>query len=408
MLTFTGGQGVSAVGDGIYLVALTWTALTLTHSSVYLGLLLTTSALPRAILMLGGGVLVDRWGARRVILGSDLTRAILVGGLAALVALGHGSIALLFVIAGVFGVFDALFYPATMTLIPALVEPGQLSAANGVWQMAVQGSMLIGPPLGGVLVGVSGPAVAFAVDGASFLVAFGALMAIRVSAAAAAPTDAAAGAEATAAPTARQGPMAELTAGLRAAYSDPFLRAVLPVSAVMNLAAGGPLNVGLPLLARAHSWGPEGYGALFAGIGAGVLIGGLAMSAGLRLPRLGVSTMLSAVVIGVFMAGLGLTGALAVAVVLCALIGALIASINVTLISMIQRRTEPRLLGRVSSVMMFSSMSLTPVSYALAGAIAHALGAGGLFVLGAVMVMLVALVALGSKEIRSQSGALAT
>lgn len=406
MLIFTGGQGVSAVGDGVYLVALTWTALTLTHSSVYLGLLLTTSALPRAILMLGGGVLVDRWGARRVILGSDLTRAILVGGLAALVALGHGSIALLFVIAGAFGVFDALFYPATMTLIPALVEPGQLSAANGVWQMAVQGSMLIGPPVGGVLVGVSGPAAAFAVDGASFLVAFGALMAIRVSAAPAAPTDAAA--EAGAAATARQGPIAELTAGLRAAYSDPFLRAVLPVSAVMNLAAGGPLNVGLPLLARAHSWGPEGYGALFAGIGAGVLTGGLAMSAGLRLPRLGVSTMLSAVVIGIFMVGLGLTGALAVAVVLCALIGALIATINVTLISMIQRRTEPRLLGRVSSVMMFSSMSLTPVSYALAGAIAHALGAGGLFVLGAVMVMVVALGALGSREIRTQSGALAT
>ncbi len=406
MLIFTGGQGVSAVGDGVYLVALTWTALTLTHSSVYLGLLLTTSALPRAILMLGGGVLVDRWGARRVILGSDLTRAILVGGLAALVALGHGSIALLFVIAGAFGVFDALFYPATMTLIPALVEPGQLSAANGVWQMAVQGSMLIGPPVGGVLVGVSGPAAAFAVDGASFLVAFGALMAIRVSAAPAAPTGSAA--EAGAAATARQGPIAELTAGLRAAYSDPFLRAVLPVSAVMNLAAGGPLNVGLPLLARAHSWGPEGYGALFAGIGAGVLTGGLAMSAGLRLPRLGVSTMLSAVVIGIFMVGLGLTGALAVAVVLCALIGALIATINVTLISMIQRRTEPRLLGRVSSVMMFSSMSLTPVSYALAGAIAHALGAGGLFVLGAVMVMVVALGALSSREIRTQSGALAT
>ncbi len=406
MLIFTGGQGVSAVGDGVYLVALTWTALTLTHSSVYLGLLLTTSALPRAILMLGGGVLVDRWGARRVILGSDLTRAILVGGLAALVALGHGSIALLFVIAGAFGVFDALFYPATMTLIPALVEPGQLSAANGVWQMAVQGSMLIGPPVGGVLVGVSGPAAAFAVDGVSFLVAFGALMAIRVSAAPAAPTDAAA--EAGAAAAARQGPIAELTAGLRAAYSDPFLRAVLPVSAVMNLAAGGPLNVGLPLLAQAHSWGPEGYGALFAGIGAGVLTGGLAMSAGLRLPRLGVSTMLSAVVIGIFMVGLGLTGALAVAVVLCALIGALIATINVTLISMIQRRTEPRLLGRVSSVMMFSSMSLTPVSYALAGAIAHALGAGGLFVLGAVMVMVVALGALGSREIRTQSGALAT
>ncbi|MGC8473538.1 MAG: MFS transporter, partial [Candidatus Dormibacteria bacterium] len=59
-LIFAGGQGVSAIGDGVYLVALAWTSLQLTRSPVYLGLLLTTSALPRAILMLAGGVVVDR------------------------------------------------------------------------------------------------------------------------------------------------------------------------------------------------------------------------------------------------------------------------------------------------------------------------------------------------------------
>jgi len=121
-LVFAAGQGVSAIGDGVYLVALAWTALNLTHSAVYLGLLLTTSALPRAILMLAGGVLVDRWGARRVILGSDLSRAVLVSGLAALLLLGHGSIAALFVVAGAFGVFDALFYPATTAIVPVLVS----------------------------------------------------------------------------------------------------------------------------------------------------------------------------------------------------------------------------------------------------------------------------------------------
>jgi MFS family permease len=124
--------------------------------------------------------LVDRWGARRVILGSDATRAVLLLGLATLLLLGHSSIAALFVIAAAFGVFDALFYPATSTVVPAPVSPDQLSAANGVWQAEVEGSMIVGPKLGGVIVGPAGPALA--IDGASFLVAFVALLAIRASA----------------------------------------------------------------------------------------------------------------------------------------------------------------------------------------------------------------------------------
>lgn len=398
LLAFAGSQGISAIGDGIYLVALSWTALTLTHSPIYLGLLLTTSALPRSILMLGGGVLVDRLGARRVILGSDSTRAVLVVGLAVLVAVGHGSVAELFVVAALFGVFDALFYPATTTVIPALVSAEQLAAANGAWQVATQGSILVGPPLGGVILAISGPGPAFAADGATFLVAFLALLVIRVH-----PrgeetpetNEAAAAAD-------RESTWNQLTAGIRTAFSDPFLRAILPLAAAVNFAAGGPLNVGLPLVARAHGWGPTGYGALFGGMGAGLLIGGIVMSAGFKLPRLGLSVMVGALLVAVPMAGIGLSPLLPVSVMLCALIGALVSGIDVSIMTLLQRNTPPHLLGRVSSVLLFFSMSLTPISYAVAGGVARALTAGGLFLAGAALVALVAGGGLLSKGIRTE------
>jgi len=394
-LVFTSGQGVSAIGDGIYIVALAWTALNLTHSAVYLGLLLTTTALPRAILMLGGGVLVDRWGARRVILGSDLSRAGVIGVLAVLLWLGHSSILGLFVVAGIFGVFDALFYPAASTIMPRLIQEEHLSAANGVWQMVVEGSLIVGPPLGGVIVGLAGPALAFTVDAVTFLIAFGALLVIRAGGRT--PAEAAAGA---APEESAESFRSQLTAGLRAFMAQPFLRALLPIAAAVNLAAGGPLNVGIPLLARAHHWGATGFGLLFGGLGVGMLVGGLAMSAGLKLPRIGVSVMVLVLVQAAMMGLLGVDGWLPVSIALCAAMGALMSAANISIISLVQVISPPQLLGRVISVLMFASVSLTPISYAISGGLAHGIGIPGLFLAGAGLEVMAALVALGSGAVR--------
>ena len=377
-LIFAGGQGVSAIGDGVYLVALAWTSLQLTRSPVYLGLLLTTSALPRAILMLAGGVVVDRLGPRRVILGSDLSRALLISGVAAVVLLGHLSVLLLFLIAAIFGVFDALFYPATMTLVPALVSPERLSAANGVWQLAVEGTMIIGPPLGGLVIGLAGPGPAFLVDGGSFLVAFAALLVVRATTAPG-PTS-----------QPRESGWASLTAGVRTSLANPLLRALMPLTAVLNLAAGGPLNVGIPLLARAHGWGPGGYGLIEGGLGAGILVGGAAMGAGLRLPRPGLSVLGMAAALGVLTVLLGSAPMLLLAMLLALVMGSLISATNVAVVSLVQQKTPAEVLGRVMSVLMFSSMSLTPIAYAVSGGVARGIGVSGLFAAGGVLVVITA------------------
>ncbi len=387
-LIFAGGQGVSAIGDGVYLVALAWTSLQLTGSPVYLGLLLTTSALPRAILMLAGGVVVDRLGPRRVILGSDLSRALLISGVAAVVFLGHLSVLLLFLIAAIFGVFDALFYPATMTLVPALVSPERLSAANGVWQLAVEGTMIIGPPLGGLVIGLAGPGPAFLVDGGSFLVAFGALLMVRATTAPSSSSQS------------RESGWASLTAGVRTSLANPLLRALMPLSAVLNLAAGGPLNVGIPLLARAHGWGPAGYGFIEGGLGAGILIGGAAMGAGLRLPRPGLSVLAMAAALGVLTVLLGTAPMLLLAMILALVMGAIVSATNVAVASLVQQKTPTEVLGRVMSVLMFSSMSLTPIAYAVSGGVARGIGVPGLFTAGGVLVVITAVAGSRARAVR--------
>src|SRR6187401_2569774 len=79
------GEGISLLGDQFYLIALPWLVLQLTGSALALGTVMALASIPRALFMLVGGVLVDRFSPRKVIFASNLIRMILVGLLAALV-----------------------------------------------------------------------------------------------------------------------------------------------------------------------------------------------------------------------------------------------------------------------------------------------------------------------------------
>src|SRR3954447_13470344 len=82
------GATISLLGDQFYLVALPWLGLQLTGSRVIMGTLLMVAAIPRAVLMLVGGAVTDRFSARRVLMTTAAARTLLVGGVAVLVWLG--------------------------------------------------------------------------------------------------------------------------------------------------------------------------------------------------------------------------------------------------------------------------------------------------------------------------------
>ncbi|WP_163569207.1 MFS transporter [Fodinicola feengrottensis] len=100
-------QSVSVLGDQVWYVALSWAAVQQSTPAVA-GVIVSVSALPRLLLMLFGGPLVDRYGPRRLMIGSDLLRVV-VSVAAAGVALWQPTIALLVVVALVFGAVDAVF-----------------------------------------------------------------------------------------------------------------------------------------------------------------------------------------------------------------------------------------------------------------------------------------------------------
>ncbi|NUL06502.1 MFS transporter, partial [Streptomyces lunaelactis] len=119
VLRWLGAYAASTVGDTIYYLALSWAA-TRGGSPAQAGVVLAISAVPRALLMLGGGVLADRLGPRRVVIAGDAARSVIVLGVAALLLVGAPGLWLLAAVAVVFGVLDALFMPAVGALPPRI------------------------------------------------------------------------------------------------------------------------------------------------------------------------------------------------------------------------------------------------------------------------------------------------
>ena len=113
---------------------------------------------------------------RLVMLGSDLARGMAVGVVCVLVAVGHIDLAALIGLALVFGIADAGFYPASVAITPQLVPANLLMGASALTGASFQlTSVLIGPAVGGLLVGLLGLARGFGLDAASFLISAAAI-----------------------------------------------------------------------------------------------------------------------------------------------------------------------------------------------------------------------------------------
>ncbi|MDH4333879.1 MAG: MFS transporter [Chloroflexota bacterium] len=355
------GETISVVGDQFHFVALAWLTLQLTGSGLALGSVLMVAAIPRGVFMLLGGALSDRFSPRSLMLGSNAIRALLVGVIAALVLTGRAELWHLFVLAGVFGVVDAFFYPAIGAILPMLVDEETLPPANAVLQGSQQLASLIGPAAAGVLVALVNTGPAFVIDAVSFAIAGVALIFVV------------GGRRSPATGGSREAKLALLPtigAGLGYAWRDPAIRSLIVLSAAFNFALTGPITVGIPYLAdQRFDGGSAAFGIILSGFGAGALAGAMVAGSVPRVPRLGAVILSIGVGMGVAVSFIGLAPNVPLAFVLLGVIGLGAGFLNVHVVSWLQARTAEDMRGRVMSLVMIGSAGLIPVSYAVSGAV---------------------------------------
>jgi MFS family permease len=383
-------QTFSLLGDFFSYVAMAWLVLQLTGSSLALGTVLLVQAVPRSLLMLVGGAMIDRLGARVSMLGSMGLRVLLVAPLAILVITGSAQLWELYVVSAGLGVVGAFFLPASRSILPRLVADHELEPGNAVMNVTNQVSVIIGPALAGLIVAAFGTGWAFAADAACFAAGF--LFVLWLPAIA--PT-----AEATAG--AKGGLGNQILAGFKYAWADAGIRSALFIIAAIDFGANGAFDVGLPTLAHGRfDAGAAGLGILLGAAGVGATAGALAGGMMKRPTRMGWWLIGVAAWLGVTIGAVGLVPTLLPAAILMAIAGISAGAVNTFGISWLQRRTEPAMQGRVMSLVMLASVGLVPISYAVSGAIAQ-INPTALFLAAGALMIAAAGAAAASRTVRS-------
>ncbi|MFJ1751919.1 MFS transporter [Kitasatospora sp. NPDC088134] len=384
-------QSFSLLGDGFSTVAFAWITLTLTRSSLALGVVLACQAVPRALLTLLGGALSDRMSARHLMMFSSLLRCALMAGVAAAGFTHLLNLWMLFAAAALFGAVDAFFQPARSSVLPSVVEPEQLEPANALLSVGSRVASVLGPAIGGIVVAATDPSAAFAVDSCCF--ALVALFVGRATRRVAAP------AARTGADTAEESLGGRIRAGLVYVFSDPRIRAMVAIDTAVTFCYAGPFTVGFASLAkfRLHG-GASSLGLLDGALAAGAIVGALLGGATRRHLRVGL--LISALTgwLGAGMLALGVLGNLAEAVGVVLLMGLGIGFQGVFGVSWIQRNIRGEILGRVISVDMVAGYIAAPVSLVLCGALAKS-HLGAMFAATAAVLIVTGAATLCSKPV---------
>jgi MFS family permease len=373
---------ISNVGDGIDLAALPLFAAALTRDPVLVAGLATAARLPWLLFALTAGALVDRVDRRALMVGVNLVRGGLVAVIAVSAATGTASIWLLYVVSFLLGVSETLFDNAAQSLLPAIVEPPQLEAANGRQQAAeMVANSFAGPPLGSILFSltVSAP---FWADSASFVIAAALIATIAGSYRPTPPVDGP-----------RRSLRADVAEGIRWLHGHRLLRTLAILLGVANLAQNLWFATFVLFAQEDLGLSDRGYGFLLAAMALGGVVGGVL--SGRVTTRLGPARALVGclVVDGVVTIAMGFCSQAWLVAALSVLSGVFIVTWNVITVSLRQRIIPGHLFGRVNSVYRFIGWGSIPIGAILGGVLADAFGLRSTFFVGGAVVLLSLLLA---------------
>jgi MFS family permease len=373
-------SALSNLADGLVKIALPLVAVTVTDSPALVAGVALAVTLPWLLFALPAGALADRVDRRIAMLTANVVRAAAVAVLAVAVVLGLGSsgaaIWVLYLVALLLGTAETVCDTCAQSILPQVVPRDRLPRANGRLIAAeLTANEFVGPPLGGLLV-AAGIALAFATPAALWAAAVGALLLLRGGFSV---------------------PRGELTSlradvaeGLRYLWRHRLLRTLAAMTGLFNFATNATFAVFVLYAVGPHSamhLTEAAYGLLFATIAAGSLVGAILADPIIR--RLGRSRSLA---LGIF-GGVATVGVAAVTtsplVIAAAFLvgGVTIALWNVVAVSLRQRITPDRILGRINSSYRLVAWGTRPLGAAAGGLLGQLLGLRAVFAVAAALIL---------------------
>ncbi len=357
----------SGIGTWLAAIALTINVYDLTGSASWVSALLIADFLPTVVIGLFLGSLVDRLQRKRLMIGADLVR------LAVFAVLPFtSSPTAIVVLAGVTGVANGFFRPAAYAGLPNLVDDADLSYATSLFQTADNVTWGIGALVGGALVGISGPHLAYWVNAVTFGIS--ALLLSRI------PQRALQSAQAVS-----RGHFHDLEAGFRAVIRSPALLAVL-IAWSIAMFGNAAINVSEVVLATVtFSAGAFGFGFLAAAAGVGLTVGSLGAPSQVERFRIAAVYGAGIALMAVGVLGASLSPDVWVASAFVLLLGTGNGVSGVCNALLVQRGAPDLVRGRVFTLIMSVNYLFLALGMVVAGPLTNSHGARWVWALAAVL-----------------------
>jgi len=348
------GQLISQIGTWMQIVALPWFVLQLTNSAIAVGVVSALQFFPILLVVLYAGIVVDRIPKRRLLL---VTQSISLGqalALAVLTGTGHIQLWHLYVLAVVLGFVNAFDLPARQSFVLELVGRDNLVNAAGLSSLIFNGSRMLGPAIGGLIIARWGVATCFLANACSFLAVLVSLFFLRAGEFRSVPARRAEGSV-----------LAQLSEGMRYLLSKSDLTIAVILLSGLGAFFFSTSSI-IPLIAQysLHVQVTQ-FGLLVAAVGLGSLFASLGLAtAGRTSQRLLIT---SAAAFGLIYMALAFVPWFGAAFVLLACLGGSIQSFGTSVTSIFQLGSPDHLRGRVMAVFTFLSNGIQPIGSLFAG-----------------------------------------
>ncbi len=361
------GQTISTLGTNMSTLALPLLVLALTHSPAQAGLLTAMRLLPYLLFSLPAGALVDRWDRKAVMIRCDLVRWFALGSVPLAFGLGHLTLIHLYIVALVEGTAYVFFSLAQIAALPQVVSSAHLPQAYALDTTTEYIGTLLGPSLGGFLIGLVplvalGASLAYLADSVSYLVSVLSLLFIRVSF--------------QMKRTARNklALREEIAEGLRFLWQQPLLRTMVVLTMVVNFLLSPVTLVVIVLVHGTLHIDVRTLGIILSAGGVGGVLGGVIapwIRTRIRFGQViigsvivwGIATLLLAFASSPFLLAVGV----GVTSLMWPIYGVVLVSYRLSL-------TPDYLQGRVNSAFRFLSYGSEPLGAALGGVLLVPLG----------------------------------
>ena len=382
----------SAAGASVAIVSISWLVYTETGSALAVSYVGLAGIVPGIALGLVAGALADRYNRRRVMVLSDLSRAVVMAALAVFLYLAGFNLLVILGVTVIINAFTALFLPASTAILPRIVAAGELEPANGLLQSATQAAQMLGAAAGGAAIAIAGVVPGLAANALTYAISAAFVLQIASSfggiGRASGPS------------TPRRSLTHEIGEGVA------YLRSHTPIlEGTLGFLPGNLFWVMISSFAVVYvatyfPGSPGAYGYLVAGTGGGYALGAL-VAVRLKLRRqAGLVMALIVTVQGGVGMGLAFSHLYPLSVGLAASMGFGAGAINTVYFATIQVIVPDHVLGRVMSVDMVGAFAGIPAGLVLGGLLATAYGIETDYIIAGVGLLINGLAMVSLKDLR--------